>query len=191
MKKFSGSFLFFLPALILVTLTGCDSGDPIDDSNGQVTPVEGTFVVEALSVVPDASRIPPLNLLDTLVAADTRVQLLVGGDFVFTYRYVGGPTAALFGRYTYSAREVRMEAEPTSSDLHNYRALLMSQRLVLQRAQTTPEILTANFRKTVDMASLSDGYTGIPPLSATIQLRLRKTSGGPVVEGDSARPLLR
>ncbi len=184
MKQFPVRHLFSLLVVTFVILSGCDSGDPIDDPNGNVAPVEGTYIVEALAVVPEASRIPALNLLDTLILADTRMQLLVGGDFVLTYRYVGGPTAALFGRYTYSAREVRMEAEPTSSDLHDFRSLLMSQRLVLQRSQGTPEVLTASFRKTVDMASLSDGYQGIPPISATIQFRLREVLGDPIRESN-------
>ncbi|HEX7070831.1 MAG TPA: hypothetical protein VF190_08490, partial [Rhodothermales bacterium] len=125
----------FLPllSLTLVLLAGCDSGDPIDDPGDTISPVSGSYSVEVFSVVPDASVIPPLNLLDTLVQADTRLQLFEGGDFVLTYHYVGGPIAALLGTYTYTAREVRLRAQPSSSDLHDWRTLLMTETLILQR----------------------------------------------------------
>ena len=168
------SYLSLLVLMLLGVLVGCDSGDPIDDPGTGTTPVSGTYLVEAFSVTPDASRIPPLNLLDTLVLDETRLQLFEGGDFVFTYRYLGGPAAALLGRYTYSSRDVRLQADPTSSDLHDLRALLVNDQLTLQRSNEDQDLLSASFRKTVDMAALSDGYEGIPPIAATVQVRLRE-----------------
>ena len=182
MKQLAIKSAALVCTLSIILLAGCDSGDPIDGSNGNVEPVYGSYEIEAFAVIPEASVIPPLNMLDTLVHSDTRLQLFDGGDFILTYRYEGGSIAALFGSYSHTAREVRLQAAPTSSDLQNLRALLMTERLTMQRQQESPRVLSASFRRTVDMSELSDSYEGLPALTATVVFRVREEVGVDVPE---------
>lgn len=167
-------FCFFvLAAASLGAVAACDSGDPIDDPPSGSLPVTGTYAFTEFSITPDATVIPALNLLDTLVAAQTRLELFPGGDFVLRYRYVGSSPSLLVGRYTYSNREVRLQGDPTESDDKNWRGLLMaSNPLALLRPAGQDDVLTSSFRKQVDMGTLSAAYAGIPPLAATVRLSL-------------------
>lgn len=169
-----------LPVVLILLLAGCDSGDPIDGSNGGRTPVAGTYAVEVLSIVPDATVIPTLNLRDTLVLADTRLRLYDEGAFVLDYRYRGDSLAVLFGTYTFSDRDVRLRADRMPSDRQDLRSLLMPETLTLQRVQDDPNILSVSLRKTVDYSMWSDAYDGIPPLASTLQFRLREEEGAPL-----------
>lgn len=176
MMQIYRSTLGFVLGLVMMSglLTGCDSGDPIDDGAGSSSPVAGTYNFEVFFVEPTASSIQPLDMLDTLVLADTRLQLFDGGDFVLSYRYRNGPASAILGRYTHSTREVRLRGDATSSDRRNLRSVLMPDQLVLQRAQDGTGVLSTTFRRTIDLARLSDFYAEIPPVGATVRLQLRE-----------------
>lgn len=171
----SGSPLIIL-LLTLFVIHGCDSGDPIDDLVGGTSPAAGTYRFEEFMVDPDADAIAVLNMLDTLVQDDTRLQLFEGGDFVLTYRYLTDPTAAVFGKYTASSREVRLQGDATASDRHNLRQLLMESTLILQRSQDSERVLATSFKKNVDLAAVSDRYRGVPPVAATVRVRLREVA---------------
>jgi hypothetical protein len=159
----------FIPLLLL---TACDSGDPA--SHEIPEDVIGVYSFTVLSFQPDASVLPTLNLLDTLSAEDTRLQLFDGRDFVFTYRYREGRIYGVFGRFSATSAEVRLERTGGGGERQALSELLFTGNLSLRRDAGNPKLLTAELRRTVDMGALSNRYTGIPPVTGTLRIRMHE-----------------
>lgn len=169
-RPFLTFLLVFCPAVLL--MAGCDSSDPVDDDPIVVNPAAGTYAFNTFAFDPDADVLPTLNLLDTLVTSETRLQLFDGGDFVLAYRYKQGSTYAIFGSYVVSQREVRLRATEGRSDEKRFADLLFAgAELVLKRSPAGTDLST-DTRRIVNLGTLSDRYKGIPPVEGTLQLDL-------------------
>ncbi len=163
----------FLVIVVAGLFAGCDSSDPAPGTDSQI--LTGTYQFESFMVEPDASRIPAYNLLDTLVVSETRLQLFDGRDFVLAYRYRGGNSYAIFGKFTVTETQVRLESRDVSNEARQFASLLFQDnRFVLERSPLDGRTLHASVHKVVDLSALSSGYSGIPPLAATLRLRLQQ-----------------
>lgn len=91
---------------VLLGLAACDSGDAVDPP----TPadVAGTYDIQALRFVPDGTGIAAVNVLDTLVVAESFVRILDGGQAQLEFRRRGGTSRFVSGTVEVRARQVRM-----------------------------------------------------------------------------------
>jgi hypothetical protein len=169
---FAMRLLRAMPVLVLILLIGCDSTDPRLDDVQAPADVVGSYTFVQLRFEPDAAVLPPFNLLDSL-ADDTRMQLFNTSDLVLTLSYRSGALYPVFGTFTVSAGEVRLRLTSGAGNNHPVRKLLGSE-LLLHRDPAAVELLSANVRKTVDLSELSAQYAGIPPVSGTLRIRLRR-----------------
>ena len=153
----------------MVALAACDNGEAVDPP----TPadVAGTYDFTALRFVPTSSGVSPVNVLDTLVTAESFVRILDGGQAQLEFRRKGGAARFVAGEVEVRARQVRLTFDGGNDD-----ALA---RLVLPRTLTLDRE-GASLTTTTDFTANLEGYDasrygGLPPVPGrlTVGLRLR------------------
>lgn len=148
-------------------LAACDSGPAVDPPSP--ADIAGVYDVQEFRFTPDAGALDPAVLLDTLVAADTRLEVLDGGDALFRYRFRGGVQRVLQGEVEVRAEEVRLTFDGGADRT----SLLLPERLVLTRAGTAlaaAEETRANL-EAYDRSEYR-GFTDVPGVLA-LRLALR------------------
>ncbi len=153
--------LRFTPLLLgaFVLLAACDSGDAIDPP----TPadVAGTYDISALSFVPSSSGISTVNVLDTLVTAESTIRLLDSGQAQLDFRRRGGTARFVAGSIEVRARQVRLTFDAGSES--TLARLVLPRVLTLDRDSTA---LTVSMNLTADLqaydAARYGGLTAIP-----------------------------
>lgn len=165
------SALLPLSAVVaLVALAACDSGDSVDPPGP--ADVAGIYDVAEFRFRPDAAALAPVNLLDTLVAADTKLYILDGGDAFLLYRFRGGAARVLLGEAEVRRQQVRLSFE---SDTEQARERLLlpgepTDNLDFDREGST---LVAMASTRANLAAYdSDRYGGFNDVPGTLVLRL-------------------
>lgn len=162
------------PALLLaaLVLAACDSGPAIDPP----TPgdIAGTYNVQEFSFEPDASALETAVLLDTLVAADTRFEVLDSGQALLRYRFQGGSQRVLQGQVEVRSEQVRLSFDDGTSAART--SLLLPERLVFDRVGGALAVSTPT---RVNLAAFAPNrYGGFTDVPGTLVLRLVQQSDG-------------
>lgn len=155
-----------LAAIAAAVLAACDTGDAIDPPSA--ADVAGVYDIEAFRFTPTSSALAPVSVLDTLVAAETFVEILDGGQATLRFRREGGTTRLVTGGVEVRAREVRVTfeagSEPTLA------------RLVLPRVLTLTregDDLTVTTAYTANLEAYdATRYGGFSSIPGTLALRL-------------------
>lgn len=158
----------FVLVLGLSVLAGC-TGTPVEPPSPR--DVAGTFEFTEFRFVPDAAALAPANVLDTLDALPS-LLLTEGGQWVLVYRFRGGVTSLLFGDFSVSSNEVRLDAAATTEA--RLAQVLLESPIRLTRYPAEPDLFTAAIRKTVDLEAYSNRYRGVPPVTGTLRLRIER-----------------
>lgn len=173
MSRFGSTISMYLivAALVLSTaLSGCKKDNPV---NVLPSDVAGAYYFSEFQFVPDASAIQPANVLDTLVTQDTYLRLISSGQFILNYRFRGGQESIISGDFSVSTSRITLRAAPGSEA--RLISLLLNSPIVFNRNEGPGEAesLVSYTVKTVDLASFSNKYAGVPPVRGTLQIELR------------------
>ncbi|MAQ93108.1 MAG: hypothetical protein CMM84_06245 [Rhodothermaceae bacterium] len=163
--------LLSLVALATVALTACDSGDAIDPP----TPadVAGVYAFEAFRFQPTSTALAGVSVLDTLVAAESFIELLDSGQATLRFRRVGGTTRFVAADFEVRRQQIRLTFQGGNEDTLG--RLVLPNVLTFDRGDggvlTLSESFTANL-EAYD-ATRYGGFTAIP---GTLTLRVRTSS---------------
>lgn len=166
-RTYCSFFALLFGAAIL--LTGCDSGDPIDEPSPQ--DVAGSYDFTEFRFVPSNRNIPAYSFLDTLVAGETYLRLLSSGEFVLFYEYESGNTMAASGSFTVRATTVTLRA--AENDVDEFAAIALDPEITLNRVETdTALVLSASLSKTLNLSEFSgsEDYADLPPLPGSLEI---------------------
>lgn len=150
--------------------TACDSGDPDDEPRPR--DVAGEYRFTEFTFTPTSTSVQPIAVLDTLVEANTRLNLLSGGSFIFAYEFVGGEEYFLGGNFSVTERTVRIRGNENDREFYNQ--LLLAEDFNLRRDEAGSDVLSADVPLTVNPAEFSSRYEGILQLEGTLHLRLER-----------------
>ncbi len=156
----------FLAAFALLAFGACDSGDTIDPP----TPadVAGVYDFAEFRFVPRAAALQPVSVIDTLIAADSFIELLDGGQATLRFRRNGGTTRLVPGDVEVRRREVRVTFA-AGNDVALGR-LVLPQVLTFTR---DGDALTLSTERTANLEAYdSDRYGGFTAVDGTLNLRL-------------------
>lgn len=160
---------FLIPLLLLVAVAGCDTSDPVPTV--EPSEVAGTYDVAQLRFDPNRSIIVPINVLDSLVADQTSIQLADNGEFQLTYRFRGETFSDnVRGTFEASRDAVTLEARPADAD--RFASLLLPRRATFDREDGG--VLTLDQQRTVDLADYDPEYEGIDPQPGQLTVRLER-----------------
>ena len=140
--------LLFVAALV-GGLSACDSEGVRPDPGD----VAGVYNVSTLSFDPDIQILPAVNVRDTLVTAETTLEILDGGQVLFRYRRQNGTARLLTGEASVRTEQVRITFEAGSASLRQ--RLLLPNQLTFDREGST---LTAETETTVNLEAYSPRY---------------------------------
>lgn len=164
-------FHFLILASVLFALSGCDSGDPIN----QPTPadVAGTYRFEELRFVPDAAATQPADVLSRLNPAQTSLGLSSGGNFVLMYSFTGEQDFIVSGDFDVRSTTVRIRG--LSQHRQQYQRLLLEPDFTLNRDPDNPHVLTARISRNVDLQAFDrDSYSGLTDVPGQLHIRLNR-----------------
>lgn len=162
-------FLPLAAAVALALLSACDSGDAVDPPSP--ADVAGAYDIEALRFVPTSTALAPVSVLDTLVAAESFVRILDGGQATLEFRRLGGTARFVPGEVEVRARQVRLTF--AAGNEATLARLVLPQVLTFDRDGDDLELetpYTANL-EAYD-ATRYGGFTAIPG-RLTVRLALR------------------
>lgn len=159
-----------IASVVTFLISGCDSGDPVDRPDP--SDVAGRYSFTEFIFRPTSPAVQPINVLDTLNAGRTHLDLSSAGNFILRYEFVGGGEYFLNGTFTVTERAVRIEGLREHREFYN--RVLLAEQFLLRRDETAPGILTAEVPLTVNPASFSDRYVGITQLEGELHLRLEE-----------------
>lgn len=164
MSAFLRSILPILGLALALALSACDS------SGDAVTPgdVAGEYVFSDFRFIPESTLLPAANLLDTLVAENTRLQLFSSGRFTLLYQFRGANPEFIGGNFDVNRERVRIIGREDEEPF--YRRLLLPPEFILQRAE--PEGFSATIPRTVNLEAFSSRYKGLRSVDGKVILRL-------------------
>lgn len=151
--------------LVLLLLTACDTNDNARDDLGAVA---GEYTFTEFRFTPTSQLLTPVNLLDTLMVGQTRLQLFSSGRFTLLYQFRGGTPFFIGGDFTVSNKHIRLNG--TADERSFYQSLLLSNEITLERGEG--RMLNATLDRTVDLAAFSRRYEGLPSVKGVMVLRL-------------------
>lgn len=149
-----------------LSVSACDSGGD-DVRPGDVA---GEYVFTEFRFVPDSPLLPAANVLDTLVVANTRLQLFSSARFTLLFEFVGANAEFVGGDFSVSGDRVRLIGREDEAPF--YRRLLLSPEFSLQR--DGPDGFTANIRRTVNLEEFSARYAGLRTVDGIVVLVLTR-----------------
>ncbi len=156
--------------LLILAVSGCDSGDPIDEPHARE--VAGQYDFTEFTFEPSGAGFQPIVVLDTLVLHETNLRLSSGGNFILSYQFVDGDVFFPSGEFSVTAQSVRLNGN--DADLDDFEKLLLDDEFTLRRSDDEPGLLTAEISKTIDPSAFSDRYEGVSSMSGTLRLGLEK-----------------
>lgn len=149
---------------VAALLVGCDSaGDdarPVD--------VAGEYLFSEFVFVPDSPLLPPANVLDSLVASETRLQLFSSGRFTLLFQFEGAVQEFVGGDFRVNERRVRLVGHEDESRF--YRRLLLGNEITLDREADGG--FSAEIPRTVNLAEYSNKYSGLTSVQGVVWLKL-------------------
>ncbi len=157
---------FLIVIATLVFFSSCDKENPV---NVLPSDVAGDYLFTEFQFVPDASAIDPANVLDTLVGDKTYLRLIAGGQFILNYQFREGQESIISGEFSVTTDRISLRAAPGSEA--RLISLLLSSPIEFERSNEQGQI-TSITQKTVDLASYSDNYEGVPPVRGRLIMRL-------------------
>lgn len=110
-KLFGSSFVLVLVLLLTLTLGAYKKDNPVNVLPDEVA---GKYIFTEFVFVPDAAAIQPANILDTLVAQNTYLRLIAGGQFILNYQFRGGNESIISGDFSITVDDIRLRAAPRS-----------------------------------------------------------------------------
>jgi hypothetical protein len=153
----------------VISLAGCDSGDPIDGP--EPAEVAGLYLFEELVFVPVGQGIQSANVLDSLRQEATVLRLSTSGVFFLDFEFKQGAPYFVRGTYEPTVRTVTFTGAP--ADRAEYRRLLLEEKFVLRRDDSDPRLLAAEIDKRVNLEAFSPGrYAGVTDVPGTLRIRL-------------------
>lgn len=158
-----------LLAGILLFLSACDSGDPINQPRPE--DVAGTYRFDELRFVPRASATAPANVMARLDSSNTYIGLSSGGNFVLHYRFTGENDFLVSGDFEVRATTVRLRGLSQHRD--QYQRLLLEPDLTLNRDPDNGRVLTARISREVDLEAYDpEAYSGLRNVPGEMHIRL-------------------
>ena len=160
--------LLFAVTVAAAAFSACDSGDAIDSP----TPadVAGVYAFEVFRFQPTSTALAGVSVLDTLVAAESFIELLDSGQATLRFRREGGTTRFVPADFDVRRDQVRLTFQ--GGNEATLGRLVLPGVLVFDRgdngALTLSETFTANL-EAYD-ATRYGGFTAIP---GTLTLRVR------------------
>ena len=154
--------------IALVAFVGCDTSDPVPSV--EPVEVEGIYDFIALRFDPDRSIIVPVNVLDSLIADQTSLQLADNGEFQLTYRFEG-ETFSDNVRGTFEASRDAVTLEARAADADRFASLLLPRQVTFDRESDS--LLVLDEQRTVDLADYDPEYDGIEPQPGRLTVRLQ------------------
>ncbi len=153
--------------LVLTSTIGCDSGDDGPTAGD----VAGEYRFTELRFVPLSSAVSAVNVLDTLVVSETRLQLFSSGRFTLLYQFQGGNAEFIGGNFSVSDDRITLKGE--SDQERFYRALLLGLETRLDRNQIDTS-LSGDIRKKANLEEFSDRYVGLPSVDGNLKIALTR-----------------
>ncbi len=160
--------LFSLAALVtVVALPACDTGGTAIEPP-TAADVAGVYTFDAFRFQPEAAALAPVNVLDTLVVAESFIELLDGGQATLRFRRVGGTTRFVPGTFEVRREEIRLTFQ--GGNEATLGRLVLPNVLTFDRTETTLSLeddFTANL-ESYDSAR----YAGFSSIPGTLTMRL-------------------
>lgn len=154
-------------ALLLLFLVACDSNN---DNRSDVEAVAGEYAFVEFRFLPDSDLLTPVNMLDTLLVENTRLQLFSSARFTLLYQFEGGDPTFVGGTFSVSDRRVRLNGAIDEAAF--YEALLLSNETTLDRQDNGD--LSADINRSVNLSAFSNRYRGLPSVDGKTILRLSR-----------------
>ncbi len=139
--------------------------------NTYVREVIGEYFFDTFQFVPESSALETVNVMDTLVYEETRLQLFSSKRFTLLYRFKNGSPAFVGGDFEVSRSRVVLKGNPDDEEF--YAALLLPTEIPLQRSDD-PDVLTGSIKRRVNLEAFSPRYRGLLSVRGTLVLELRR-----------------
>ncbi len=163
---FRSALLGVTAAVLLAGTVGCDSSDPVDPPSPE--DVEGIYDFTEFSFDPNAGGIADANVLDTLVAANTFVELFGSGEADLRYKFENAPSDRISGTFTVTAAELRLTFANAEDRLAS---LLLSNTIPFER--DGDGVLLFEGERTVDLEAFDPvEYEDLNAVGGTLTIRL-------------------
>ncbi|WP_420456210.1 hypothetical protein [Rubrivirga sp.] len=162
--------LALLSVAVLVAalaLPACDSGGAIDTP----TPadVEGIYTFDAFRFQPEAAALAPVNVLDTLVVAESFIRLFDSGQATLEFRRTGGTTRFVPGEFEVRREEIRLTFD--GGNEATLGRLVLPNVLTFERDDDDGLSLEDDFTANLE-AYDSARYSGFSSIPGTLTMRL-------------------
>lgn len=173
---------FPLLALLCAGLfIGCDSSDPVDPPSAE--DVAGRYSFEAFTFDPNASAIPEVNMLDTLVTGNTSLQIFESGQFQFNFQFAGRAQEFFDGTVKVTSSQVEFDVDnDDQDDQARLRRLFLNDNFKLSRSSGNAALLTADIQKTVNLETFNKAkYEGLTSVAGVVKITARRqTAASPL-----------
>lgn len=157
-------------AVAALGLAACDSSDPVDEPS--FSEVAGSYSFTTYRFDPNSSALPTVNILDTLVAANTQMRLFESGQFTLEYQFESGPLSVAAGDYDIRGTRLDFSGDGDAED--RFDALLLGRDFRLNWSPSS-ETLSGDIEKTVDLEAYDeDRFRDLTDISGVLELRLTR-----------------
>lgn len=161
------SFLAIVAAVLI--FTGCDGGDPINEP--RPADVAGSYTIEELRFVPDATATSPADVRERLNTEITSLLLSSGGNFLLRYQFIEGDEYFVSGDFDVRATNVRIRGRAV--DRPRYQELLLDNEFVLNRDPANPNVLANQVQQRVNLQEFDrERYQGLTDVPGRLHIRL-------------------
>lgn len=156
-------------AFAVTSFVGCDSNDVSKEE------ISGEYVFETFQFTAgQGSAQIVVNLLDTLDASRTRLQLFNRDRFTLLYRFEGSNSREVFVDGSYAISDSRIVLRGVEDDEDLYEDILLPLEFSLRYDPDVRERLTASFPHRVNLAAYSPEFQGFLEVLGTIDLTLSR-----------------
>lgn len=160
--------LALLPvALAALVLSACDSGNAVDPPSP--ADVAGIYSFEAFRFQPNASALAGVSVLDTLVAAESYLEFLDGGQATLRFRRVGGTTRFVPADFEVRRDQVRLTFQ--GGNEATLGRLVLPNVLTFDRVDDDVLALTDQFTANLESYD-AERYAGFDAVPGTLTLRV-------------------
>lgn len=148
-------------------LTGCDSGDPVDEPDP--ADVAGTYTAARLVFDPDAAALADVNVVQKLTPNTLRLRLFGDGQYTLEYQFLNGPLSVASGTFSVSANRITIVSD--RSDRERHANLLLNSETRFERSTGTSTTLTAAVEKSVNLEDFDAAFTGLTDVPGVLNVQ--------------------